>query len=85
MGFQRAQERVKELKRFYRGLLWFGIVAVFLFFSDTIDSGTFEIDRFDGSIILGVWAIILLVKALQIFILNPDWERRTLEKEIKKF
>jgi len=85
MEFQKAQERVKELKRFYRGLLWFGIVSVLLFFSDTIDNGTFDINRFDGCIILGVWAIILLVKALQIFILNPDWERRTLEKEIKKF
>lgn len=85
MEFQRAQERVKELKRFYRGLLWFAIVAVFLFFSDTIDNGTFDIDRFDGSIILAVWAVILLVRTIQLFVLNPDWERRTLEKEIKKF
>ena len=85
MEYQSGQERVHRLKKFYKGLLWFGIIAAFIFFSDAIEEGTFDIDRFDGSLILAVWALILTVRAVQLFVLNSDWERRTLEKEIKKF
>ncbi len=84
MNYQQAEQRVKELKRFYKGIFWFAVVSGIVFFDDIFEKGTVDISFFDGSIILWIWAIILTVKAVKLFVLDPDWEKEIIEKEMKK-
>ncbi|SFT53543.1 2TM domain-containing protein [Chryseobacterium formosense] len=39
MNYNSAQKRVKELKSFYKNCMWFGIVALFIFFRRLMKSG----------------------------------------------
>jgi hypothetical protein len=39
---------------------------------------------FNGSILLLIWGAVLAMKAVKLFIFNADWEKRTLEEELKK-
>lgn len=84
MNYNSAQQRVKDLKSFYKNCLWFGIVALIIFFRRAIEHGNFAEALSTGSIILTVWGIIIAVKAVKLFILNSDWENRMLQEELKK-
>lgn len=84
MDYNNAYERVGQLKKFYKSLLWFGIVAAFIFFDDIFENGTINLSLFDGSIILLIWGIVLTVKAVKLFLLDTEWENRIIEKEMKK-
>lgn len=84
MDYNQAQQRVSDLKKFYKSLLWFGILAIIVFFHDVFENGNFDITLFNGSIILTIWAIVLAVKAVKLFILNSEWERKVLQEEMKK-
>ena len=82
MNYDSAYERVNHLKKFYKNLLWFGIVAVIIFFND--DSREINFSLFDGSVILLIWGIILTVKAVKLFLFDAEWERDIIEKEMRK-
>lgn len=84
MDYYHAQQRVKELKRFYKSLIWFGIIAIIIFSDDFFEKGIFSISHWDGSILLLIWGIILTVKAVKLFIFDADWERSIVEKEMGK-
>lgn len=84
MDYNSAYERVSQLKKFYKSLLWFGIVAGFIFFDDIFENGTINLSLFDGSVILLIWGIILTVKAVKLFLLDAEWENDIIEKEMKK-
>jgi hypothetical protein len=84
MDYNQAQQRVNGLKKFYKSLLWFGIVAVIIFADDVWEKGIFNFSLWDGSVILLIWGIILTVKAVKLFILDSDWERDIIEKEMRK-
>lgn len=84
MDYNQAQQRVNDLKKFYKSLLWFGIVAVIIFADDIWEKGIFNFSLWDGSVILLIWGIILTVKAVKLFILDSDWERDIIEKEMRK-
>jgi len=84
MDYNQAQQRVNDLKKFYKSLLWFGIVAVIIFSDDIWEKGIFNFSLWDGSVILLIWGIILTVKAVKLFILDSDWERDVIEKEMRK-
>ncbi len=84
MDYNNAYERVSQLKKFYKSLLWFGIVAGFIFFDDIFENGTINLSLFDGSVILLIWGIILTVKAVKLFLLDTEWENRIIEKEMNK-
>jgi NADH:ubiquinone oxidoreductase subunit 2 (subunit N) len=84
MKYNQAYERVQQLKKFYKNLLWFGIVAAIIAIRNYYRTGDFERSVFSGSIILAVWGIILIVKAVKLFILNEEWENRIYEDELKK-
>ncbi|WP_027378612.1 2TM domain-containing protein [Chryseobacterium daeguense] len=84
MNYNQAQQRVNDLKKFYKNLVWFGIVSLIVFFNDIFEKGKFDISLFHGSIILTIWAIVLTVKAVKLFILNSDWENKILQQEMKK-
>jgi hypothetical protein len=39
MDYNQAQQRVKELKKFYKSLLWFCIVSAIIFCDDLFEKG----------------------------------------------
>ena len=84
MDYNQAQQRVNDLKKFYKNLLWFGIVSLIIFFNDVFEKGRFNITLLDGSIFLAIWAIVLTVKAVKLFVLNSEWEKKILQEEMKK-
>lgn len=84
MNYNQAQQRVHDLKRFYKNLLWFGIVAFIIYFDDIFEKGIFNISQWNGSVILTIWGIILTVKAVKLFLLDSQWERNVIEKEMRK-
>ncbi|KFF22473.1 2TM domain-containing protein [Chryseobacterium sp. JM1] len=84
MDYDSAYERVTQLKKFYKSLLWFGIVAGIIFFDDIFENGKFDFSLFDGSVILVIWGIFLTIKAVKLFLLDSEWEKGIIEKEMKK-
>lgn len=84
MDYDSAYERVSQLKKFYKSLLWFGIVAGIIFFDDIFEEGIINFSLFNGSIILVIWGIILTVKAVKLFLLDAEWENDIIEKEMRK-
>ncbi|AZA72533.1 2TM domain-containing protein [Chryseobacterium indoltheticum] len=83
MNYNSAQQRVKGLKSFYKNCMWFTIVAGFILIRNFIkDNGT--IHSFQGWFILTVWAIILGVKAVNLFIFDAEWENQILDEELNK-
>lgn len=84
MDYNQAKDSVKQLKKFYKNLMWFGIISAIVFFKDIFDHGRFDFSAFNGSVILTIWGIILLVKAVNIFVFNSDWERKIVEQELRK-
>ncbi len=84
MDYNQAQHRVKDLKKFYKSFLWFGIVAFIIFSDDVFEKGIFNFSLCDGSVILAIWGIILTVKAVKLFLLDSEWERGVIEKEMGK-
>lgn len=84
MKYNQAYERVQQLKKFYRNLLWFGIVAMIIVIRNYFRTENLERSIFSGSIILTIWGIILIVKAVKLFVLNDEWENRIYEDELKK-
>ncbi|MDQ8142368.1 2TM domain-containing protein [Chryseobacterium sp. CFS15] len=77
------KKRVKDLKSFYKNCMWFTIVAGFILIRNFIkDNGTDH--NFQGWFILTVWAIILGVKAVNLFIFDAEWENQILDEELNK-
>lgn len=84
MNYNQAQQRVNELKKFYKNLLWFGIVSLIILYDDIIEKGIFNFSVWNGSVILLIWGIILMTKAVRLFVLDGEWEREVMEKEMNK-
>lgn len=84
MDYNNAYKRVNELKKFYKHLAWFGIIAGISFINNYSGHGSLNLSLFNGSILLLIWGAILAMKAVKLFIFNADWEKRTLEEELKK-
>lgn len=83
MDYNRACDRVKQLKKFYKHLMWFGIISVIMIGNDWFnDEMHYQI--FGGHLFLGVWALILVMKGVSLFIFNDEWEKETIEKEVGK-
>ncbi|MFP3596537.1 2TM domain-containing protein [Chryseobacterium sp. SIMBA_029] len=84
MDYNNAYKRVNELKKFYKHLAWFAIIAGISLLNDYSGHRNFHLSLFNGSILLLIWGAVLVMKAVKLFIFNADWERRILEKELKK-
>lgn len=84
MENQTTQQKVKELKSFYKNCMWFGIVAFIIYTRRFIEFGEFAEAISTGSIILTVWGIIIAIKAVKLFVLNSEWEEKTFQNEINK-
>ncbi|MFL9834048.1 2TM domain-containing protein [Chryseobacterium terrae] len=83
MDYNGAKERVTKLKSFYKNCMWFAIVAGFILIRNFVKyNGTDH--HFHGWFILTIWAIILSVKAVNLFIFDSEWENQILQEELKK-
>lgn len=83
MNTYKTNNRVQQLKKFYKSLMWFGIIAVILIGKDWLQDDL-QYTIFGGHLLLAIWAIVLLFKGISLFIFNNDWERKMLEKETAK-
>ncbi|SEG18054.1 2TM domain-containing protein [Halpernia humi] len=85
IDYSNAKNRVQQLKKFYSSLAIFIVVLAFFSFRKYYLSG--EIAFFDTnnfSFIFWIWGLVLAIKAVKIFYLNNDWERRMMDKELKQ-
>ncbi|WP_144283101.1 2TM domain-containing protein [Chryseobacterium echinoideorum] len=81
MNHTSAQQRVKELKSFYKNCMWFGIVAIIILGRNFIKWINTDY-TFHGSLVLTVWAVVLTVKAVKLFVLNSEWEQNAIKNEM---
>lgn len=83
MDYNTAYNRVQQLKKFYKNLMWFGIISVIILGDDWLnDELRYQI--FGGHLFLAIWALILVVKGISLFIFNDEWESGMIEKEAGK-
>ncbi|MGL6038980.1 2TM domain-containing protein [Soonwooa sp.] len=83
VAFEFASERVKAIKKFYSSLAIFIVVSLAIVLWHFQKTGNFEMNLGRLFIII-VWAIILAIRAIKLFLLNSDWEKDMLNKELKK-
>ncbi len=84
MDYNQAQQRVHDLKKFYKSAFWFAIIAAIILADDIFEKGIFNFSLWDGSVILTIWGIILISRAVKLFLLDAEWERGIMEKEMRK-
>lgn len=84
VAFEFASERVKAIKKFYSSLAIFIVVSLAIVLWHFQKTGNFEMNLGRLFIIIIVWAIILAIRAIKLFLLNSDWEKDMLNKELKK-
>lgn len=75
--------RVQQLKRFYKNLIWFGIIAVIILGNDWLKD-ELQYKMFGGHLLLIIWAVYLVIKAISLFTFNEEWEQKMIEKESNK-
>ncbi|MFN3020194.1 2TM domain-containing protein [Chryseobacterium sp. TY3] len=85
VAFEFASERVKAIKKFYSSLAIFIVVSLAIVLWHFQKTGNFEMNLGRLFIIIIVWAIILAIRAIKLFLLNSDWEKDMLNKELKKY
>ncbi|WP_185288426.1 2TM domain-containing protein [Chryseobacterium lactis] len=83
MNTYKTYNRVQQLKKFYKNLMWFGIITVILIGKDWLQDDL-QYTIFGGHLLLAIWTIVLLFKGISLFIFNNEWERKMLEKETAK-
>lgn len=83
MDYNRAHNRVRQLKKFYKNLMWFGIVAGIIMGNDLIKNGL-HYNVLSGHLILTIWAIFIIIKAISLFVFDDSWEKKIMDKEFKK-
>ena len=80
-----AKERVKQLKNFYISLVVLIIVfTIYNFPKYYLTGETSFLDFKNFSVIFWIWGIILLIKAIKLFVFNQSWERKVINKQLNK-
>lgn len=79
-----AYEKVQEIKKFYRSLIWFIVVSAFIIIKNFVKIIELEQPRYIGLSIIAIWAILLCVRAVKLFVFNSEWENKIYEEELKK-
>ena len=79
-----ACEKVQEIKKFYRSLIWFFVVSAFIIIKNFVKIIELEQPRYIGLSIIAIWAILLSVRAVKLFVFNLEWENKIYEEELKK-
>jgi len=80
--YDQAYERVQKIKKFYRSVFAFIIIFSALSIYRYFKHG--EMFYTEGiSTLFVIWGIILAIKAVKLFFLNPEWENDMIKKELK--
>jgi len=82
--YEIAVERVKQIKKFYTGVLVFAIVFGAVYGIKFVKSGFNYLSFSEVSIVFLVWGLILAIKGAKLFLFNSDWENDMINKELKK-
>lgn len=77
-----AKNRVASLKKYYRQLIVFIIVAGAFLAYKYVKNG--EI-KFNESIWICIWGIVVLIKTIKLLIFDSNWETKQLKKELSKY
>ena len=83
MDYNNAYNRVQQLKKFYKNLMWFGIVSAIIIGNDWFND-ELHYRIFGGHLFLAIWALFLGIKAVSLFIFNDEWEKEMMRKETQK-
>lgn len=83
MKYEAAKEHVARIRKFVVSLLIFCILFLLFYGSDLFSFNELNFGFGRISIIFWIWGIILAVKAVKLFVLDYNWERKTIEKYIK--
>ncbi|NIF05798.1 2TM domain-containing protein [Chryseobacterium sp. Tr-659] len=84
MDYHTAYTRTQNLKKFYRSIFIFAVIAVLIAPDDIFGEKIVRIQLFDRYTILGIWGLILLIKAIKLFVFDSEWEREMIERELEK-
>ena len=80
-----AKARVNQLKKFYVSLAFLIIVFTIYSFRKYYLTGEIAFLDFNNfSVIFWIWGIILVIKAVKLFVFNQSWERKIINKELNK-
>jgi hypothetical protein len=85
-AYEKVSERVRKIRKFYISvavfLAVFGIVYGIRFFK----FGFLNLQNFINiSIMFTVWALVLAVKGIKLFIFNSGWENRKIKELEEKY
>ena len=83
MKYEAAREHVAKIRKFVVSLLIFCILLLLFYGSDLFSFNKWNFGFGRISIIFWIWGIILAVKAVKLFVLDYDWERKMIEKNLK--
>ncbi|UKB83993.1 2TM domain-containing protein [Chryseobacterium sp. MEBOG06] len=84
MDYHTAYTRTRNIKKFYRNIFLFAIIALLILPDTVFDEEIIRIRLFDRYTILAIWGLILFVKAIKLFVFDSEWERDMIERELKK-
>lgn len=77
LSYQRAENRVRELRKFYGQVIVFATVMAFLLLIPTPNRRAFVI-------IFGIWGAVIFIRAAKIFLLGSNWEEKKIQEIINK-
>ncbi|WP_347217477.1 2TM domain-containing protein [Chryseobacterium sp.] len=83
MDYNEAYNRVKKLKKFYKNLIWFGIISAVIIGDDLFNNEVYY-KIWGGHLILTIWALFLIMDAVSLFVFNDQWEKKIMENENRK-
>lgn len=84
MDYAIAKERVNQLKKFYGSVLIFAVLLAIYSFRNYYLKDNITLFHFEGfSGIFWIWGILLTIKAVKLIFLNPSWERKMIDKQLK--
>jgi uncharacterized RDD family membrane protein YckC len=81
--YEAAKAHVAAIKKFAINLLVFCILFLVFYGSDMLNFDGFNFNFGKISIVFWIWGIILAVRAVKLFVLDYDWERKNIEKYMK--
>ncbi len=79
MNNNKTYNRAQQLKKFYKNLMWFGIIAAIMLGNDWIKD-EMQDKMFGGHLLLAIWAVYLGIKGISLFAFNENLEQNMLEK-----
>lgn len=79
-AYERATQRVKEIKKFYSGLVSFCVFIPFIFFINWQTSPGYWWAFWP---LLG-WGIAIIISAVKLFGIGKDWEEKQIQKYMSK-